>query len=276
MFVTLILFAVAVAALFIAVTRLLRSLMRRIVGGKDKGREEAKDEGTGKKKGKSSGKEKEEDEQQEQVQEREEDVELTPEQLEERLGPEMRDRYQASCTFGITEEWWKDPSGVSLRGKDIADMVVDNSSLSFLEYNNRMLADESFGGFNIMLEDGRKMTLTYQGTAVATLTRVESRVVVDKKVTDQVRVIYRTNLFPPRLTPQTTFFDVKRILEAQDRISMCQGDPEKVCERMIGEFTRWENVSELKRNVDPKIQARESRRARPQEDTPTRQPRRRL
>ena len=106
------------------------------------------------------------------------------------------------------------------------------------------------------------MVLTYNGSAVATLTRIEretTAVINGETVTGTLRA-YRTNTFPPRLKDEMVVSDLEKMLEARGRIRACGSDPALVSACMVYIFSAPENVRKLKIAMDGKIQAKESTR----------------
>lgn len=177
------------------------------------------------------------------------------------LSEEQSNRFAAAHRAGITEAFWNEKTDFSIDSKSFADKCVSGSSLSYLEVNNRALAGKEFMGFNVIVEQGEKMTLTYQGLAVATLTRQEKTVTktVDGKDVSEKVTFFRTNTFPPHLTSKMVPDDLERMLQATTSIIACNGNPELVSGRILDIFTESGNVEKLKENIDTKIQAKESR-----------------
>ena len=189
------------------------------------------------------------------------EAEQQKEEVKESLSEEQTNRFAAARRAGITESFWSEKTDFSIDSKDFADKCVSGSSLSYLEVNNRALAGNDFMGFNVLVEQGEKMTLTYQGQAVATLTRQEKTVTktVDGKEVSENVTFYRTNTFPPHLTSKMVPDDLERMLQASTSIIACNGNPELVSGRILDIFTESGNVDKLKANIDTKIQAKESR-----------------
>lgn len=200
--------------------------------------------------------------------------EKTPEQEAQRetLGTEVQQssgfteeqtaRLDHAQRLGISEVFWKEPSKCRIDGKAIADTCVESSSLTYLEVNNRELAGNDFMGFNLIVEQDSRAVLTYDGQAVATLTRVEKTVKKDKDgSTEEVKTFhYRTNTFPPKLSKGMVPDDVEKMLNAASLIRAAEGNPELVLSEMISCFSSTENASKFRLNVASKIQAKESRR----------------
>ncbi len=190
-------------------------------------------------------------------------TETVQEKAEEKvtLSEEQSNRFAAAHRAGITEAFWNEKTDFSIDSKSFADKCVSGSSLSYLEVNNRALAGKEFMGFNVIVEQGEKMTLTYQGLAVATLTRQEKTVTktVDGKEISEKVTFFRTNTFPPHLTSKMVPDDLERMLQATTSIIACNGNPELVSGRILDIFTESGNVEKLKDNIDTKIQAKESR-----------------
>lgn len=189
------------------------------------------------------------------------EAEQQKEEVKESLSEEQTNRFAAARRAGITESFWSEKTDFSIDSKDFADKCVSGSSLSYLEVNNRALAGNDFMGFNVLVEQREKMTLTYQGQAIATLTRQEKTVTktVDGKEVSENVTFYRTNTFPPHLTSKMVPDDLERMLQASTSIIACNGNPELVSGRILDIFTESGNVDKLKANIDTKIQAKESR-----------------
>lgn len=189
------------------------------------------------------------------------EAEQQKEEEKESLSEEQTNRFAAARRAGITESFWSEKTDFSIDSKDFADKCVSGSSLSYLEVNNRALAGNDFMGFNVLVEQREKMTLTYQGQAIATLTRQEKTVTktVDGKEVSENVTFYRTNTFPPHLTSKMVPDDLERMLQASTSIIACNGNPELVSGRILDIFTESGNVDKLKANIDTKIQAKESR-----------------
>lgn len=184
---------------------------------------------------------------------------LTQEEIEEeiknQLDEQIRGEFEGVTRHGITESFWNKDSAVTLDSKELADQVVRNSQMTYLEFNNRHMADSLFSGFNLNLEEGNKLTMTYQGHAIAILSRIETK----DKDTDKSRTLYRVNTFPPRLGSKTCTEDVTNMLDARGRIKSCEGNPDQVLAEMLNLFCKPENIRDLKMNIVPKIQAKESK-----------------
>lgn len=178
------------------------------------------------------------------------------------LAEEQRIRYETAARGGITEAFWTDGTSVQLSGKDFADRCVSEGALTYLEVNNRDLAGDRFFGFNVVIEDDSKMTLTYHGSAIASLTRIEKEFtdIVDGKTVSGKQVMYRTNTFPPKYASGMLPDDIERMTAACNAVNACWGDPEQVSMAMRRCFTDGENIARLRGDIVPKIQERESRR----------------
>lgn len=194
---------------------------------------------------------------------KEEKVEAEQQNAKEKetLSEEQTNRFAAARRAGITETFWSEKTDFFIDSKVFADKCVSGSSLSYLEVNNRALAGPDYLGFNVLVEQGEKMTLTYQGQAVATLTRQEKTVTktVDGKEVSEKITFFRTNTFPPHLTSKMVPDDLEHMLQATTSIIACNGSPELVFDRILDIFTEPGNVEKLKENIDTKIQAKESK-----------------
>lgn len=242
-------FAIIVSLAAIIVLKALHTLLNAPFWGKKKAKdaEGRKDEP---KKESKSAKEKEEELEQESIEEKE----------EEEISEETRQRFADSLQEGISEAFSSEESTFRIDGKAIADQVVEGSSLSYLEYNNRELAGEGYLGFNLIVEEDCRMVLTYGGCAVATLTKIEreTTAVINGETVTGTMPAYRTNTFPPELKEGMVVGDLEKMLEASERIKSLDGDPSQVSLAMQDYLTRPDNVSRLKDAVIRKIQAKES------------------
>ena len=137
-------------------------------------------------------------------------------------------------------------------------------------------AGEDYYGFNLIVEDDARMVLTYNGCAVATLTKIEretTAIINGESVTGTIPA-YRTNTFPPELKEGMVTSDLEKILEASGRIKACTGNPEAVSAVMREYFTQGENVSKLRKAIDRKIQMKESSRRQKQDSAQRKTPKR--
>lgn len=177
------------------------------------------------------------------------------------LNKVQRNRFSEARRRGISEDFWTEATEVKLEEKTFADKCVKEGALSYLEVGNRDMAGAEFMGFNISIDENEKMTLSYNGQAVATLTRIKNITTqtVDGKETSVTSISYRTHTFPPRLSPDMVPKDLERMLGAVESIRSCGGNPEKVFDAMTASFTNPDNTTFLKENIDPKIQAKESK-----------------
>ncbi len=178
--------------------------------------------------------------------------------LEESLGEEVMNRYDAAHGSGIYEIFWKEDADLSLNGKELADAVTGQCGITYLEFNNRMLAGRDFRGFNLLLDEGKKLTLTYYGKAIASIAKIESKIYANGQDTGKTRTIFRTNTFPPHLSEGMVVADVERMLSLRQLISSCIGHPTAVYNTMLDQFCSVENSIKIKRDIGPKIQAKES------------------
>ena len=200
--------------------------------------------------------------------------EETPKEEEETLPEEARNRYAAATSEGIGEDLWNEESAFRIDGKTIADSCVEGSSLTYLEYAHRELAEDGFHGFNLIIEEGSRMVLTYGGVAVATLTRNERtcKATINGEEVTGTMPAWRTNTFPPELRPGMVPSDLERMLEASRSIRECGGNPEEVSRAMVELFKGPENITLLKTAIDRKMQAKESLRKGPRSQKTLRSP----
>lgn len=196
---------------------------------------------------------------------------------EESVSPAERaalNRYASAVEAGIRESFWDKGTELRIEGKAIADRCVREGGLSYLEYENRELAGDSFRGFNLVVEDGDRMVLTYLGRAVASITTVERKAaaVVNGHEAEVTETVHRVNVFPPSGGKGVTTEDLSRMLAAGDLVRSCGGDPETVADAMVTLFTGRGNVVALRAAVDRKIQAKESLRKGTGDRKPRRSP----
>ena len=185
-------------------------------------------------------------------------------QVEKEVPEETKRRYSASLFNGISEAFHQEETSFRIDEKATADECIAQGALSYIEYNNRELAGKDFFGFNLIVEEDSRMVLTYNGCAVATMTKVErvtTGIINGETVTGTIPA-YRTNTFPPELREGMVVSDLEKMLEASERIKGCAGDPEQVAAVMKEYFTQGENISKLKGAIDRKIQSKESVRKR--------------
>lgn len=250
MFLGLAVFLTLTLSLALLALRALKAFIRRLAGGRQPREPEARKEE--KKKGGKN------------VQEPEKKAEAPAEdegirQEADSVSEEVRNRYAAAERDGITETFWTAPTDLALDGKTVADLSVMTSSLTYLEFNNRTLAGEDFFGFNLVVEEGRRLVLTYNGQALASITKVETRAttVVDGREVEGTQTAYRVNTFPPTLSPSMAVSDLESMLTAVDAVKACGGDPRLAADAMLSEFTDPRNISKLKGSIDRKIQSKE-------------------
>ena len=263
MFLGLIVAAVIAVTAFILAAKAVKRFLK-LFSGKDKNRkspgDRKKDAGKGPKEASETAKESAAEE------------EVTKE--EEAVPEEFRNRYAAASSEGIGEDFWNEETAFRIDGKTIADSCVEGSSLTYLEYSNRELTGDEFHGFNLIVEEGSRMVLTYGGVAVATLTRTERTctAMINGETVTGTMPAYRTNTFPPELRPGMVASDLERMLEASLSIRSCGGNPEAVSRAMVELFKGPENITLLKTAIDRKIQAKESLRKGPRSQKTLRSP----
>ena len=265
MFLGVIVFALVAILLAILALRAIRALTR----GSGKGQQQqtsgkSHPQAESRKKGQTTEKEESEKE------------EVQKDAPKEDLPEETRSRYAASLSDGISEASYLEDTSFRIDEKATADECISGSALSYIEYNNRELAGKDYFGFNLIVEDDARMVLTYNGCAVATLTKIEretTAIINGEPVTGTIPA-YRTNTFPPELKEGMVTGDLEKILEASGRIKACAGDPEAVSAVMREYFTQGENVSKLRRAIDRKIQMKESSRRQKQDSAQRKTPKR--
>lgn len=255
MYLALIVLIVSTLVIGTFVSRAIKNAIRQWTGGRRKDEPSTKEESEPKKDKMSEKEQKNSEEKTESMESQQQNTEA------EVFTEEQTARLDSVQGSGITEDFWNKPSKAEIDSKKIADACVRDSSLTYMEVNNRDLAGDDFMGFNLIIEQNSRMVLTYNAQAVATLTRVEKTVKseADGKTVETKTVHYRTNVFPPRLAKGMVPRDIERMLSAASEIRAAEGDPELVIGRMTSLFCSAENVESFKRNVVPKVQAKESR-----------------
>lgn len=244
----------AIVALIVAI-RTVKALFRLLTSHKEKGKEQEDSKiGKKEKKGKEEVKTTAESEMQSQQEDVGEEVVESP---EDGL---IRQRHEWAIADGITETFSSTDTSLELDPKAFADRCTGESGLTYLEYNNRELAGDDFFGFNLIVEKDSRMVLTYNGQAVASVTKVEvkSTAIINGQVVEGTAPAWRINTFPPSLRPGMVPSDLEKMLTAADRIKACGQDPSRVVDTMTAVFSHPDNVTRLKNAVDRKIQEKES------------------
>ena len=252
MFLGFVVFAILAAIVATVVLRTLRKIVRRLTGKKtDKPKEDKK------KDKKPSVSESQKENKENEIAKEETAHEEQP-QLE--LSEDTRGRYEAAVSSGISEAFSPEDADFQIDEKALADECVADSSLSYLEYHNRELAGDDFHGFNLIVEHDSRMVLTYCGSAVASMTKVERKAtaIINGETVSGTMPGFRINTFPPELKPGMTVTDLETMLVASDCIKGIGGDPSIVAIQMIGFFTDPKNTAKLKGSIDRKIQSKES------------------
>ena len=251
MFLGLAVFFILAFVAYVAILRAVKALFRLLTSQRkmqepENARQEKKKESKVKEESRSESRTKSEQEK----------IEKEPDPEEEQI----RLRHDAALSTGITESFSSDGSGFDLDPKAIADRCTEQSSLTYLEFNNREIAGDDYFGFNLIIEKDSRMVLTYNGQAVASLTKVEVRstAVINGQEVEGTAPAWRINTFPPGLSPGMVPYDLGKMLSAADRVRECGRDPALAAERMLAAFSDPENVIRLKKAVDRKIQAKES------------------
>lgn len=272
MFLGLAVFFILSIVLLVILVRAIKWLFSTLTGGKRQAQEQSKQPPKEERKGEEKSVAKKESETVS-----ESAAEAESNSLEQDVpGEELKQKYTSSLSRGITEAFWTEDSPLEIDEKTLADKCTQNSGLTYLEFNNRSLAGEDFFGFNLLVEEDIRMVLTYNGQAVASITRVETATsfLINGRTVEGTRLSYRINTFPPALKPGMVPDDLAKMLGAADRVRACGGDPVLVADAMLVEFTESENVSKLKTAIDGKIQSKESTMRRQQEKKHERAPRR--
>lgn len=272
MFLGLAVFLILSIVLFVMLVRTIKWLFSTLTGGKKQAREQPKEASKEERKGEEKSAAMKESET---VSESAEEAERAAKE-QDPPSEELRQKYTSSLSRGISEAFWTEDSPLEINEKTIADKCTQNSGLTYLEFNNRSLAGEDFFGFNLLIEEDSRMVLTYNGQAVASITRVETATsfLINGRTVEGTRLSYRINTFPPALKPGMVPDDLAKMLGAADSVRACGGDPVLVADTMLVEFTGSENVSKLKTAIDGKIQSKESTMRRQQEKKQEKAPRR--
>ena len=180
-------------------------------------------------------------------------------------GPEgeLRKRLDNASKCGISERFARDDGkGPLMEAHPISIELSKRSNMTLLESDNRALAGERFKGFNLIVEDTSRATLTYCGQAVASLTRFQKdeEATVDGKKEMTAVTYFRTNTFPPRLSDSILPSDIGAMLDARERIRLVDDDPNLVLDVMQDIVCEPGNVALLRSEVGPQVQEMESRR----------------
>lgn len=250
MFLGLFVFASAAILLTILAVKALKRIARLFTG--DKAENKGKDEKPSK--GKKQDASKTEEKTRVQAEEKGPDIQ------QEQPSEELRQRYAGALFLGITESFYTGETPFVIDSKTLADDCVNTSSITYLEFNNRLLAGDDYFGFNLVVEEGERMILTYNGQALASITKIETEAtaIINGTEVKGTAPGYRINTYPPHLSEGMAPSDVERMLEATDHIKGLPGNPMLVAQAMTEFFTHPENISKLKGAVDRKIQSRES------------------
>lgn len=182
-------------------------------------------------------------------------------QKEDPVLKEESKRLEEHLDRGIEEYPYKWDSTFRLDEEQISGEIISESHLSRIEFENRGLADEKFYGYNIAIEDGKKISLTFAGNILATLTYSErENVYLDDSGEVKVDMIheYITRTFPPKLSEGMLASDIAAMVETCQTIAIADGNPRLVVTFMKDRFCSQENVVKLKRNVSPKIREKET------------------
>lgn len=249
MYLALILFAIVAAVVAIVAIKAVRAALRMV---RSSGSGQGNSDDSKKPEGKESKTQSKEKEQEESTAKKsQEQKEESPAFTEGHLN-----RYAAARDEGISESFWEKDTEFNISTEALSKQCIRDSRLSTLEMADRNIAGSEFYGFNLLIEENRNITLTYQGQAVATLTRLEKTVSSEKggETVSQTKVTFRTNTFPPHLKPGMVPDDLEKMLGAVDRIVACNGNPELVAGVMTSEFCESTNIIRLRQSIDPKIQ----------------------
>lgn len=251
MFLGIIVFVVLAITVTILTVKAAKALYRALTGGNPKQKDEQGEAKAEKKPSEKKAKEEKEGS----------EKEINKEE-EEAPSEELRQRYAAELFHGISETFAKADADFRLDSKQGADYCVENSALTYVEFNNRQLAGNDFFGFNIILEDDERMVLTYNGQALASITKVEmdATAVINGEEVKGTEPGYRVNTYPPQLKEGMVPDDIATMLSAVDRVKACDGDPVLVKTAMMDAFCEEGNISKLKTSIDAKIQSKESAR----------------
>ena len=256
MFLGLAVFIILAIVALIIVIHAVKTLFRLLTVHKKKGKnlDQNPNESKQETKAKEEEKNKEESEQQSQKEDIAEEVTERPED------GFIRQRHEWALADGITETFSSTDITTELDPKSLADRCTGETSLIYLEFNNRELAGDDFYGFNLIIEKDSRMVLTYNGQAVASITKVEikSTAVINGQEVEGTAPAWRINTFPPSLRPGMVPSDLEKMLSAAERIKACGQNPSRAVDLMVAEFDHPENVTRIKNAIDRKIQEKES------------------
>lgn len=178
--------------------------------------------------------------------------------------PELKkesERLEKHLDRGIDEYRFTGDTGFSIDSEKLSEEIISRSGLSSIEYENRGLADGKFFGFNIDIEEGHKMSLSYGDSVLATLECIpKENVYLDASGEVQVERYneFLTRTYPPKLSEGMIASDVASMVDACRDLSAAEGNPEWVAAVMKERFCSSENAVRLKRNVAPKICEKET------------------
>jgi len=162
---------------------------------------------------------------------------------------DVRERYGLSGRRGITEDVVSgEEFAFDANPKEISQDLATCSGLTLVESEYRRNATPLFRGFNIAVEDGVKVTLTYAGQAIAQIRR---------EVND-VSTVYRIFTFPPKIDGNILPADVAVMLDASASVRNVSFDPNLAYYAMRELFCGPANLESLRADIDPQIQERES------------------
>lgn len=251
MFLGLAVFIILAIAAAILVIRTIKALFRRLTGHK---------EGHGHNALKEDGKKKSEQEDRAEKESEEKSQQETKDRAEDPEEEFVHQRHEWALADGITEDFSTNDTSMEVEPKAIEERCTEVGGLTCLEFENRDLAGKDFFGFNLIIEKDSRMVLTYNGQAVASITKVEvkSTAIINGQETEGTAPAWRVNTFPPSLRPGMVISDLDKMLSASDRIKACRQNPSRIVDMMISEFSSPENTVRLKCAIGPKIQEKEA------------------
>ncbi len=182
--------------------------------------------------------------------EREKDLKASQEKikkLEKKLSRDVKNQYSIATDKGIVEHICPGNNKILMDSKGLSGAITSQSDLTHLEFENRLQADKNFCGFNLILTEGEKLTLTFHGQALTSLTKIPD--------SSDMRI----NIFPPFLEPTMTTKDVDQMFDFLQNANSKGNDALGIYGLMTEAFVKEDNTKKLKQNITPKIQANESK-----------------
>jgi len=138
-----------------------------------------------------------------------------------------------------------DGNGVDLTADGVDKILASTSGLTEIEVRNRHLAGKEFRGFNIEVQEGRSVSLTYAGQVLATMDRICG---------NDGESVYHANTFPPSASGNLLPSDLRKMLDASGEISAVHDNPGMMFSRMCETMCEPSNIDFLRQDLSPKIQ----------------------